>query len=71
MAACVNCLKTFPMEFEEQGQWFEFRKATGGPGLFVCPECAAGCLFPPGLFHARANPSRSLWWKFWHWMNLA
>lgn len=40
VAQCIECEDRFPIEFEEQGLWLEIRKATGGPGVFVCPSCA-------------------------------
>jgi hypothetical protein len=40
VAECLECKKAFPVEFEEQNTWLEIRKATGGPGIFLCPPCA-------------------------------
>jgi sulfur relay (sulfurtransferase) complex TusBCD TusD component (DsrE family) len=49
MTQCFGCGKDFPADFEQQQQWLEVRKATGGVGVFFCPSCAqrVGLLMAP------------------------
>jgi hypothetical protein len=64
VAACLECLEAFPVDFDDQRMWLEIRKATGGPGVFICPKCANNLgLFlyrPPVL--KQASRLR-LWWN--------